>query len=325
LAITLARLTDTPDQWLLINVGQKHCSIIAVIENHICLIRTLPIGNQKNLAEWLANQIQWTISAFRDHFQFDFQPEQLFLDAFDPLHGKLDSQITEILRLPVQAVDLLNQIKTMDIHPLIDETFSAPVDQALALALSQVKGLPLFNFRRGPFVIRTRWSEYKTDLIKVGVSAAVALILGLFYIFADSSITTQKVKHLDTQITSIFTATFPDQTARNADYAYKQMQANVRVAINETAIAQEQKEYIKRINILNEISQKITSSNDVQLTELNISDDEIQITGTAKELNIPDEIKTSLEKTSLFQRVELSSANRDRKQDHINFKLRIEL
>ena len=80
---------------------------------------------------------------------------------------------------------------------------------------------------------------------------------------------------------------------------------------------------IKRIDILNQISQSIPQRINTRLARLVITQESVLISGNTDTFNAVDEMKNRLEKINLFQNVTISSANMDKTGKRVRFKLKI--
>jgi hypothetical protein len=82
---------------------------------------------------------------------------------------------------------------------------------------------------------------------------------------------------------------------------------------------------ISTIDILNNISRLIPKNIDVNLTRLVIGVESIVISGNTDTFNAVDNIKNRLEKSDLFKKIIISSANIDKSDNRVRFKLKVNL
>jgi hypothetical protein len=87
---------------------------------------------------------------------------------------------------------------------------------------------------------------------------------------------------------------------------------------------QDRKE-VRTIDILNEISRRIPDTIDVELTRMVIGDNSVLISGDTDTFNAVDAVQSRLSESERFQKVTISSTNKERNGDRIQFKMRIEL
>ncbi|MEE8479798.1 MAG: PilN domain-containing protein, partial [Desulfobacterales bacterium] len=196
------------------------------------------------------------------------------------------------------------------------------MDNALSLALMEIEGVDGFNFRKGPFAAKKIWVEHKTGLIKAGVLAAMVLALAFFNVVLDSYFLKKKLTGLDDQITKIFTSTFPD--VKSVD-PYQQMRIEIEAANKKALLSGKIDKNIRTIDILNNISKLIPKETDVKLTRLVVGEDSVQISGNTDTFNSVDDIKSRLEQVNFFQKITISSANINRSDNRVQFKLQVHL
>jgi hypothetical protein len=109
------------------------------------------------------------------------------------------------------------------------------------------------------------------------------------------------------------------------DYPLHQMKVKLDEMKGETAISEGGEDNILTIDILNEISTLIPGDINVELERLVIGPDNVTISGETAAFDAVDDIKGRLEKGELFNKVVISSANTDRSENKVRFKLKIML
>jgi Tfp pilus assembly protein PilN len=83
--------------------------------------------------------------------------------------------------------------------------------------------------------------------------------------------------------------------------------------------------HIRTIDILNNISKLIPKETDVKLTRLVIGEESVQISGNTDTFNSVDDIKSRLEQVNFFQKITISSANINKSDKRVQFKLQVHL
>jgi Tfp pilus assembly protein PilN len=83
--------------------------------------------------------------------------------------------------------------------------------------------------------------------------------------------------------------------------------------------------HIRTIDILNHISKLIPKETDVKLTRLVIGEESVQISGNTDTFNSVDDIKSRLEQVNFFQKITISSANINKSDKRVQFKLQVHL
>jgi general secretion pathway protein L len=82
---------------------------------------------------------------------------------------------------------------------------------------------------------------------------------------------------------------------------------------------------IRAIDILNNISKLISKDINVDFTRLVIGAESTVISGDTDTFNSVDSIKNSLEKSDLFKKIIISSANINKSDNRVRFKIKINL
>ena len=82
---------------------------------------------------------------------------------------------------------------------------------------------------------------------------------------------------------------------------------------------------IRTIDILRDISRLTPKEVDVNITRLVVSMDSVVISGNTDTYKSVDGIKSSLEKADFFKKIVISSANIDKSDNRVRFKLKIDL
>ena len=153
--------------------------------------------------------------------------------------------------------------------------------------------------------------------------AAAVLALMFFNILMETYTVNKQVRRINSQMTQIFKATFPE--IKTIRYPYQEMQAKMLETKKNAVFQAETGPHIRSIDILNSISEKIPESITVNLTRLVIQPENVLISGTTDTFNSVDDIKSRLEQIQHFEKVTISSANMDRSGNEVRFMLKVEL
>ncbi len=197
------------------------------------------------------------------------------------------------------------------------------MDNALALALLEIEGSKVLNFRKGPFADRKDWIEYKKDFIKTGVLAGIVIGIAGLNIILDSYSMEKKIAGLNTQITNIFKTTFPE--VQKIVDPRQQMRVKIKQARKQSISPQSSGKNIRKVDILHDISELIPKNSDVELARIVIGPGSVLISGTTDTFNAVNNIQLRLEKSELFKTVTINSANIEKSGNRVNFKLKIQL
>ncbi|UCH21757.1 MAG: pilus assembly protein PilM [Deltaproteobacteria bacterium] len=324
IAVCLSSLADIPENAMFVDMDDEKSTLTAFKSGQICLIRSFPTGfdGTTRLAS-LCKNIQRTIHAFEDTTSLALRPDKIFITGSSLDENGFENQMTQELGIPTQRMDLVRDINLkLDNHPLPSWNPNK-MDSALALALIDVAGIRGLNFRKGPFAVKKRWAEHKKSLIRTGILAVAVLLLALANIVVDFYAKQQKLDTLNTQIGTIFKSTFPD-VERIVD-PVQQMRVKIE-EVRRVSLSPEKSVNNKQmVDILNEISNRISKQINVEFTRLVIGEDSVLISGDTAAFNSVDEMKSQLEHGNIFKEVTIVSTNKDKSGNRIRFKLKLQL
>ncbi len=323
-ALCLNSLVDTHENWLFADIDKSKGTVFCVLSGKICLIRSFPIPSETPSfnTEMLCTNIKRTLSAFEEIVGLDFHPDGVFITGCGLDDSDIEQDMERFLELSVKRTDLVSHIEIEKQHHPAKTWDPCQMDNAFSLALMEIEGVDGFNFRKGPFAAKKIWVEHKTGLIKAGVLAAMVLALAFFNVVLDSYLLKKKLTGLDDQITKIFTSTFPD--VKSVD-PYQQMRIEIEAANKKALLPGKIDKNIRTIDILNNISKLIPKETDVKLTRLVIGEESVQISGNTDTFNSVDDIKSRLEQVNFFQKITISSANINKSDKRVQFKLQVHL
>jgi len=145
----------------------------------------------------------------------------------------------------------------------------------------------------------------------------------LINVILESYTLNRKLEDIDQQITGVFKETFPE-VKRIVD-PHREMQVNVQEAKKSAGDQLTAGPHIRRIDILNSISQNIPDSIKVDVTRMVISPDTVLISGTTDDFKSVDDIKGKLEQVDYFKKVTINSSSLDRSGKEVRFQIKVEL
>jgi hypothetical protein len=240
------------------------------------------------------------------------------LDAAD-----FESHLSKMLTVPIKRIDLVRDTDIIKHYRSEQPWIPHQNDGAFALALMGVQGSNGLNFRTGPFAAKKFWEENKRNLIKTSILAAMVALLALANIVLDSYLMNKKINRLDNQITNIFTSTFPD--VKKIVDPLQQMRTKMQEVRGNTLLPGETRRGIQAIDILRDISRLVPKAVDVNLTRMVVATDSVVLSGNTDTYKSVDNIKNSLEQAQFFKKIVISSANIDKSDNRVQFKLKIDL
>jgi type II secretion system protein L len=324
-ALCLARLSDSPEHLLFADIDNQNVSVFAVLSGEMCLIRSFPIRSEKasSAGEPIGIDIRHTWSALEEQLGFDFQPDTLVISGSSWFGPDFEKDLSQTVGLAVRQTDFLSHTE-ITLSPQSETPWQPhQMNSALTLAIMESERMNGFNFRKGPFAARKFWVEHKKYLLTTGIIAGLVIFLGFASVGLDSYLLSKEVARIDQQITDVFSTTFPD--VKKIVDPYQQMLVKIKAARKKAALTAESGQHIRTIDILNDISRLIPRKTDVHLTRLVVGSESLMISGHTDNFNAVDDIKIRLEKSPLFKKITINSANIDRSDNRVRFKLKVNL
>ena len=324
-ALCLSDTSDLPDSWILCDLGRNTLSLFFADKGQIVLARSTLTCQSETAAAGpeLCTQVKRTLLAFEDIYQHDYEPEILFVSGSGCANLDWEPEIAHNLEIPVVKADLTQNkiIKAIQNPGQLSEPDK--MNNSLALACLELAGLKGLNFRQGPFERKKQWVIHRKNILTSSLVALLVFILAFSNILLDTYLLEKKVTRLNREIVDIFTATLPD-VKRIVD-PLQQMRVKIQDAGQTLLLPSQTGKNIRTIDILDELSAGIPKKADVELTRVVISRESMLISGNTDTFNSVDDIQNRLEKSPVFRKVTISSANMEKSGNRINFKLKVQL
>jgi type II secretory pathway component PulL len=324
-AWSLANYLDSHKNWLFIDIDKNKSTIFIILSGRICLIRSFAIRADAHSYKLnsLCGNIRQTIYALEKIIGLDFELDGGFITGCGINDLDLGKDIEQALGFPIERLNILQITNILKQQSPPESWTPFLMDNALSLALMEVEGAKGFNFRKGPFALKKFWEENKKNLIQTGVFFILILSLGWFNVFLDSYFMEKRLARLDQQITGIFTSTFPE--VKNIVDPVQQMKIKIQQAKENALLPGETEKHIRAIDILNTISKATPKDVDVTLKTFVMGAESVSISGDTDSFNSVDNIKSKLEQADIFKKIVISSANIDKFDKRVRFKLKLNL
>ena len=325
-AVCLSRLSEIPENTMLVSVGVHNSTLYILSDGQLCLARCIPAGSppDSERVKTICKNIQRTINAFQASANRPFQADKIFVTGTGAGENGFLETIGRTLDVPVEKTNLVDDTDARLTNRPDQAWNPDQMDHALALALIEGIGIKGINFRKGPFAIKKRWAEHKKSIIRSSVLAAVLLAGILANIIIDHHFKSARLDALNSRINEIFTSTFPD-VQRIVD-PLQQMQAEIEETRRASLFSPGGENSVFMIDILNELSGRIPKEMDVQFSRMVIGGDEsIVITGDTDTFNTVDAMKGRLAEADIFKEVTIVSTTKDKDGTRIRFRVKIRI
>ena len=321
----LAKYLETEDDLLFINTDQAYSTVFAVASGRVHIARSfysrIPEPGLK--AKKLSDAVIQVLGAFESTFVTDFEPAKILISGTGMDVACLQEEIHRVLEVPLMHVDLLHDID-LNIKPAPGIAFDPDrMNTALSLAAVEILGLSTINFYGSRSIIKKYWEEYRNDFIRTGVIAAFVFVVALFNVLLEAHFLQKEVQQRNQQIAFLFQSTFPD-TTKIID-PLQQMRGRVQEERKKGMFAGDMESEMLNIDILNEISSRIPSDQDVEITNFVRGDKTLLVSGNTDSFNTVDDIKGRLSQADGLKNITINSANLEKSTNRIQFKLKIDL
>jgi type II secretion system protein L len=320
----LAHRADPQEDLIFIEIDGTHATLFVLNSGRMQLIRSFPLpASGPAKTSILCTQTQQTLAAFQETSALDFDPIEAVINDTGDIDDKMADNISSFLEIPVKFSAIAEQMKIPLITDTASEWVPGQMENALSLALMEVEGYPVLNFHKGQFAAQKFFAKHKSALIKTGILAAAVLVLMFFNLMMKTHTLNKHIDAIDNQMTQIFNETFPE--IKSVKYPFKEMQAKMRETKGNAVFQAETGPHIRRIDIINSISEKIPANISVNLNRMVVQPENVLISGTTDTYESVNTIKNRLESVQQFEKVTISSANLDRSGKEIQFMLKVEL
>lgn len=192
---------------------------------------------------------------------------------------------------------------------------------ALALARRAAKERErLFNFRRGPYALKSEWTALKHRLIAAGVLLALALGAAGASAWLGYASRAREAKALQRQMVQIFHATFPGEplvveVPLQMESKLKTMED--RLGLIGTAGSQ------SPLDVLREVSRLTPADLKVDIADFDFSPDTLRLDGTTSDFDAVNRLARELGTSPLFRKVQVTDSKASLTGNQVDFRLTI--
>jgi type II secretory pathway component PulL len=306
------------------DIDTRTCTLFAVAGKDICAIRSFFLHPDASIAvETMCRNIKHTISALTDTLYPNFNPDKIFLAGCRTNIPQINKEIERFLNIPVETADIKHDALTFSDDYRSEKWDPLMMNNALALALNEIKGIDGLNFRTGLFASKEQWHVNKKRLIKTGIIAGIVIMFAMLNIFTEMFQLKKKITAMDLKIHSLFSTTFPN--IKKIVDPLHQFTVELNEEKKTTLFSATAFNHVKVVDILLELSNRIPKEKDVVFSRFSKLTNNITISGDTDTFNSVDEIKNLLEEADIFEKVTISSATIDKSDNRVRFKLTIQI
>ena len=322
-ALCLAR-EKKEESFLYVDMDESTITLFAVTSERVHLVRSIHTGNisEQQRLQMLKSNLQRFLAAFENIYTFDFHPTSAYFSGDGLNHEAAAAVFENFLNVNAEPIRI-GEIEAFNFQKVPDEGLPDRANNSIGLIGVDLYRLPSLNFFRERHALYRYWEEYKSDIVRTGIIAALVLIIGMYGLIFQARHLSQKVNRVDRQIAMIFQSTFPD-VSRIVD-PLQQMQVKVRQAKGKNVFAGNLNGEVLNVDILNDLSRLIPSSIDVVMTRFVRGGGSVLISGHTDTFNAVDDMKGALDRSEYFTEITISSANMEKSTNRVQFRLKLEL
>jgi len=313
LASWLLKRQDTPEDGLLLDVGHTKGTMVLFSGRRINLIRSFGLEHGSSFLESPA-LLAWSNNRRPT-------PRKIFLTGTGAVPGT-EEIISRFFALPVEQVNVRQDKRVVMDKEIAEAWKPLAMDHALALALREEGRGAGLDFLKDEFETRGRFSGLKSGIRKVSVAVIIVICFLIADLTVDYYLMKKRYDMLERKITRVYRDTFPG-AGRIVD-PLKQMKIKLKEVKGGSGSLPSTDSETSVIDILRDISVRISKSLDVHLTTTVISPENVRISGVTDTFNTVDGIKGRLESSPLYREVVISSANLDRTGKRVQFEVKME-
>jgi len=264
--------------------------------------------------------VMQTLLSVNEIFNNSFELNEIVISGTSPFQAELQEDFEKEMDVTVQAFDVFKAIKIRPASNLSAFDQNTPVRNAIALGVSEVKGLEIYNFTRQVSGLAVFYQENKVNLLIL-----LMLSFFLFFAWAINPITRvnrlqTRIEHLDSSIVQVFRSCFPD--VKTIVDPVHQMQVKMDELKDEKKIDYFD-EYPLSIDLLYSISSALPPALDIIFLRFVRTENNLLISGSADQFNTIDKMKNQFKKIEYFKEVDINSASMDKMDKRVRFNLKI--
>lgn len=321
-----------PNNGIYLGIGYEQQSLIIFQKGRIVIIREFnnhfkdknenSDDSRNQILEKICTEVEITVHSYNSNENDPVAIEKIFFGGNASSDPNIEKFLSNFFKTPAERINIIdntNLFVDQDKSEIFDHFI---MSNSLANALREHKKGRGFNFRRDEF-------EAKRSYFKTGPEfkkSAILFILLIALIFFDTGIDfynlNRKLKKVEQKYDDERLKRFPE----SKNYKYPHMELKQRLAELENSTVQlpggiNPDHMI--LDILKDISQRISDSIDVEVSNMVVDPDTVRITGETDSFNTVDGLKNRLEPSNLFKNVTISSANLDKTGKRVRFELKL--
>lgn len=341
IALWLLSQSETPDNGLVIDIGQKKITYVLFIDRRIALVRntslipeisSAPLSTDagpasKETADAISlslhRDIKNTLRSFSLLMKGEIKPEKAYITGIGAQRQGIDKALVQQMGIPVEPVNVGNDNRVrMDVETA-EEWNPALMSGALSLALREFKKGHGFNLRKGEFAVKKGFLKSIKELRVAGIALLIIFIFLLFDAGADHYLVKKRYDAAVHKNADLFRQLFPD--VQEVKFPIQQLKQKIEELKNSSlAIPGDIHKEQKTLDLINDISQRIPKSTDIDVSSMVIDSETVRISGQTDSFNTVNAFKSDLESSTYFSDVMIMPAKLDKTGKKVEFELKLQ-
>jgi general secretion pathway protein L len=331
---------ETPGSGLVIDIGQKKSTLVLFIDGRIALIRNTPMEKGfrpspsagdagaaskeiESISKSLHRDLKNTLRSFSPQMKGEIKPEKIFITGIGSRHPGLVEVLAEQTGIPVEQIDLRKDSRVHMDYNMAELWDPGLMNGALSLALREFKKGHGFNLRKGEFEVKKSFFKSVKELRKIGIALLVILAFLLIDAGSDYYLVKKRYEAAGQRNAELFRQLFPD--VKEVKFPLQQLKQKIE-ELKKTAVtmpADINKEH-KMLDLINDISQRITKTVDIDVSSMVIDAETVRISGQTDSFNTVNTLKSDLESSPYFSEVMTMPLKLDKTQKRVEFELKLQ-
>jgi len=324
---SIAHITDIEEtpaaKALFLDVDTGQTTLFGLRSGTIESVRNmLPGVGDAAAIEGLALRVRQTLAAWSDLTRDSAEPLTLYASGPGFQHAGLADLLSRALEMEVQTIDLMQWLPRIEISAEV-EWRPELMNEALALAVLEAEQKPCPNFHRTSSPLRNYWSAYRPYVMVPAILLAIIIFMASSGVLIENYTLGKRLDALNAELNQMFLSAFPG--TRMSAPALDMMKSKLKELKKGGTGSEKSVVQTRSIDVLLQLSQHIPDNVEVTLNRMTVGADEVTVTGETAAFNVVDTIKSHLEKSELFKKITIASANMDKSGKRVLFKLKIDL
>jgi general secretion pathway protein L len=341
IALWLLSQNEIPDNGLVIDIGYKKIAYVLFIDRRIALIRNTPLASgigsaplpteagadSKEIADAISmslhRDIKNTLRSFSVQMKFEIKPEKAFITGIGSQQRGIHDALAQQIGIPVESVNVGDDDRVHMGVETAEEWNPALMSGALSLALREFKKGHGFNLRKGEFSVKKGFLQSIKELRAAGITLLIIFVFLMFDAGADYYLVKKKYDAAVQKNADLFRQLFPD--VQEVKFPLQQLKQKIgELKESSIAIPEDIHKGQKMLDLINDFSQRIPKSTDIDVSGMVIDSETVRVSGQTDSFNTVNTFKSDLESSTYFSDVMIMPAKLDKTGKKVEFELKLQ-